>query len=129
MGDVPLSEMPTVSGRERYQQFLHPSFSLSSKAGERRTSYEMNTNTTATATTTTKDYTSTTTTSANSLKANSDTTSVSNGSYREQGDLDSTANLKGFIHAVHSRSDDGSVRTGTETGTGDLGPEQAVRSM
>ncbi|KAK1780248.1 hypothetical protein QBC45DRAFT_409491 [Copromyces sp. CBS 386.78] len=122
-GDVPLSEMP-VSGRERYQEFLHPAFPLLAagrKSSDSRPSYEINTKTATTTRTTTYN---TTTTLAESMKANSDTTSVSIPC-REEEDLSSTADLKGFVHAVHSHSDDVSVRTGT----GDLGPEQAVRSM
>lgn len=60
------------------------------------------------------------------MKANSVTTSVSM-SCREEEDLNSTADLKGVMHTVHSHSDNVSVRTGSRTG--DLGPEQAVRLM
>lgn len=116
--DVALSEIP-VSGRERYHQFLHPSFPLAAgrTSSDSRPSYEMKTTTTTTMTTT--NY-NTTTTSAESMKANSDTTSVT-ASYREE-DLDSTANLKGFVHV---QSDAVSVHTGDR----ELGPEHAVRSM
>lgn len=116
-GDVASSEIP-VSGRERYSQFLNPSFPLSKgrKSSDGRPSSEIKTKTT----TTTTSY-DTTRTSAESIKAHSDTTSVST-SYREE-DLSSTADLKGLVH-VHS--EDVSVRTGM---TGESGPEQAVRSM
>ncbi|KAK3399964.1 hypothetical protein B0T20DRAFT_173577 [Sordaria brevicollis] len=126
-GDVALSEIP-VSGRERYSQFLNPSFPLSSKGRRSTMSHEMTNKTTTTTATTITSY-NTTRTSAESLKAISDTTSVSASSYRgeEEEDLSSTADLrKGLVH-VHS--EDVSVRTGTTTGELGLGPEQAVRSM
>ncbi|EGO58880.1 hypothetical protein NEUTE1DRAFT_128403 [Neurospora tetrasperma FGSC 2508] len=108
VGDAALSEIP-VSGRGRYQQFLNSPFPLAAgrTSTDSRPSFEMKTSTTTTTTTTMTIMTNynVTTTSADSIKANSDTTSVS-ALYREE-DVDSTTNLKGCC--AHGQSDAGSV--------------------